>query len=64
MSFLGIFMITIGIAMDAFAVSITSGTVLKERFNLNNILKIGLFFTFFQAIMPFIGWSLGSQFNY
>lgn len=59
----GILMISIGIAMDAFAVSITSGTLLKERFRLNHIVKIGLFLTFFQAIMPLVGWGFGNQFS-
>jgi len=59
----GILMISFGIAMDAFAVSITSGTIIKERFRLNNILKIGLFLAFFQALMPLVGWGFGSQFS-
>ncbi|GAA0343365.1 manganese efflux pump MntP family protein [Bacillus carboniphilus] len=58
-----ILMVSIGLAMDAFAVSITSGVVLKKKFNIKTLLKIGLFFTFFQALMPLIGWGLGSRFS-
>ncbi|MDZ5472382.1 manganese efflux pump MntP family protein [Bacillus sp. 31A1R] len=64
MNFSGILILSFGIAMDAFAVAITSGSVLKERFRLNNILKIGLFLTFFQAFMPLVGWGFGSQFSF
>lgn len=64
MNLSGILMISFGIAMDAFAVSITSGTILKERFRLNNIVKIGLFLTFFQALMPLVGWGFGNQFSF
>ncbi|WP_102346119.1 manganese efflux pump MntP [Bacillus sp. Marseille-P3661] len=64
MNLSGILMISFGIAMDAFAVSITSGTVLKEKFRVNNILKIGLFLTLFQALMPLVGWGFGSQFTF
>lgn len=56
--------ISIGLAMDAFAVSITSGAVLKNRFTIKNILKISIFFTVFQALMPLIGWILGSRFSF
>lgn len=63
MSLVTIITISFGLAMDAFAVSITSGVVLKKRFNLKNLLKIGLFFTFFQALMPLIGWLLGIKFS-
>ena len=56
--------ISFGIAMDAFAVSITSGVVLKKHFSIKNILKIGIFFTVFQALMPLIGWILGSRFSF
>ncbi|TFB13291.1 manganese efflux pump [Filobacillus milosensis] len=64
MNVVGVFIISIGIAMDAFAVSISSGTILKDKVKLKNILKIGLFFTFFQALMPLVGWGLGNQFSF
>lgn len=53
-----ILFIAFGLAMDALAVSITSGiSIRRERFN--QALKIALFFGSFQAFMPFIGWLTG-----
>jgi len=54
--------IAIGLAMDAFAVSITSGATIKHL-KINNALRIALFFGLFQAIMPLIGWSAGISFT-
>ena len=50
----------IGLAMDAFAVSITSGISIKNM-KLRHALRIALTFSIFQAIMPIIGWFLGSK---
>lgn len=44
--------------MDAFAVSITSGITVRHL-RIKHALKIALFFGFFQAIMPIIGWLSG-----
>ena len=45
----------IGLAMDAFSVSVANG--LKEPFmKLRKVLGISATFAFFQALMPFIGW--------
>jgi putative Mn2+ efflux pump MntP len=55
---LSILLISLGLAMDAFAVSITSGITIKYL-KIRYALKIALFFGFFQAIMPVIGWLLG-----
>ncbi len=46
--------IALGLAMDAFAVSITSGLAIQQM-KIRSALTIGLFFGFFQAIMPVIG---------
>ena len=46
--------------MDAFAVSICKGLGMK-RLNMKQALVIGLFFGGFQALMPFLGWALGTQ---
>lgn len=48
--------------MDAFAVSICKGLSMR-KVNKKQSLVIGLFFGGFQALMPFIGWVLGSQFE-
>lgn len=58
MTFVEILLIAIGLAMDAFAVSISCGLAVKQS-RLNNALKIGIFFGGFQAGMPVIGWLLG-----
>ena len=57
-----IVLIAIGLSMDAFAVSITSGTLVKKM-HLHHILRIALFFGLFQGIMPLIGWWGGSFFS-
>lgn len=51
-----------GLAMDAFAVSISSSIVLKE-IKWSHALKFGLFFGVFQAGMPLIGWLAGIGFR-
>jgi putative Mn2+ efflux pump MntP len=57
-----IILIAFGVSMDAFAVSITNGMVLKEV-RLKDALRIGGFFGLFQAIMPLIGWLVGTRFQ-
>ena len=52
----------VGLAMDAFAVSICKGLSMK-KVKWQHATVIGLFFGGFQALMPFIGWLLGSQFE-
>ncbi|MDJ0659325.1 MAG: manganese efflux pump MntP family protein [Crocosphaera sp.] len=52
----------LGLAADAFAVSLSSGFVI-QRIKLNKALKIALFFGIFQAIMPLIGWLMGLSFR-
>ncbi len=54
MSFISIFLIAVSLAMDAFAVSLTSGLKLRKP-TLGSALYIGSFFGFFQFIMPLIG---------
>ena len=60
MGFVELFLIGVGLSMDAFAVSICKGLGMK-RLNMGQALVIGLFFGGFQALMPLIGWALGSQ---
>ena len=48
--------------MDAFALSICKGLSMR-KVNKKQSLVIGLFFGGFQALMPFIGWLLGSRFE-
>ena len=58
MSILSVFIIAIGLAMDAFAVSVSRGIALK-RMQATHALFIASFFGVFQAVMPFIGWHAG-----
>lgn len=51
-------LMSVGLAADALAVSLTSGLLIK-RIHLNKALKIALFFGFFQTLMPLLGWLTG-----
>lgn len=55
---LEVVLIALGLAMDSFAVSITSGITMKNP-RINSALKIAMFFGLFQAGMPIIGWLAG-----
>ena len=61
MSVLDIFLLGIGLSMDAFAVAICKGLAMK-KVNKKQMLLIALFFGGFQALMPLIGWLVGSTF--
>ena len=61
MSFLEIFIIAIGLSMDAFAVAICKGIKMRP-FNVKQGLIVALAFGGAQALMPLIGWFLGKQF--
>lgn len=58
MEYLTIFLIAVGLSMDSFAVSITSGLVLN-KIDFKNATKIALSLAFFQAMMPTLGWLIG-----
>lgn len=62
MGILEIIFIAFGLAMDAFAVSISNGLLLK-KININSAVKFGLFFGGFQFIMPVIGYFCGKIFS-
>lgn len=51
----------VGLAMDAFAVSVCKGLAMR-KVNRKQCFFIALFFGGFQALMPLIGWILGIQF--
>lgn len=61
MTLVEIFLVGVGLSMDAFAVAICKGLAMP-RVNRKQTLLIGLYFGVFQAIMPLTGWLLGSQF--
>ena len=54
-----IVMVSLALAMDAFAVSICKGLASKEKCIKTGIV-CGLWFGFFQGLMPFLGWLLGT----
>lgn len=62
MELVNIAFLGLGLAADAFAVSLSSGFLI-QRIKFNKALKIALFFGIFQAIMPFIGWLTGLSFR-
>lgn len=57
-----IILISLGLAMDAFAVAICKGLSMK-KIDWKKALIIALYFGFFQAIMPVIGYFLGTTFE-
>jgi len=58
MDMLSITIIGLGLAMDAFAVSVVSGSLIK-KLKIRHALKIAFYFGGFQALMPVIGWTAG-----
>ncbi|ROQ30285.1 putative Mn2+ efflux pump MntP [Frondihabitans sp. PhB188] len=61
MSPITLVLIAVGVSADAFAVALTKGLHLRH-FRLSQALVIAAVFGVFQAVMPLIGWFLGSQF--
>lgn len=61
MGFLELFILAIGVSMDAFAVSVCKGLSSKKT-SAVNMAKCGFWFGGFQALMPLIGFYLGSIF--
>ena len=60
--FVELFLLGVGLAMDAFAVSICKGLSMTKVNKLQAVI-IGLFFGGFQALMPLVGWLLGVGFQ-
>ena len=55
-----IFLIAVSLALDAFAVSVSSGISIPG-FGPRQAVKMGLWFGTFQFLMPLLGWLLGSS---
>ena len=53
--------LAVGLAMDAFAVSVVSGSIFTEL-HVGHGLRMALFFGAFQAMMPLLGWTAGANF--
>ena len=62
MNLLSILLIAVGLAVDAFAVSITCGLELK-RLKIKHVFVIAISFGSFQGVMPIIGWLAGAGFR-
>jgi putative Mn2+ efflux pump MntP len=57
-----LFVIAVGLSMDAFAASICKGLSVN-RVHMGHALTAGAYFGGFQALMPLIGYLLGKQFS-
>lgn len=62
MSLLSLFIIAVGLSMDACAVAICKGLAMP-KVTLKKSMIVGLWFGGFQGLMPAIGYVLGSQFE-
>ena len=62
MSLTELFIIAVGLSMDAFAVSVCKGLAMP-RMNWKGAFIVGLYFGGFQAAMPLLGYFLGSSFS-
>lgn len=60
MTFWPLLLIAVGVSADAFAVALGKGLHMR-RFNYRRALVIAGTFAVFQAVMPLIGWLLGSR---
>ncbi len=56
MPLFSVVLIAVALAMDAFAVSVSSGIAIV-RMKVRHALLIASFFGIFQAVMPLIGWQ-------
>lgn len=62
MSYSELLLLAVGLSMDAFAVAICKGLAIK-KIKIRDCLVVGLWFGFFQAFMPTVGYFLGSRFE-
>ena len=62
MGLIELFILAIGLSMDAFAVAVCKGLA-TPKVTVKHTAVTGLWFGGFQALMPFIGYCLGSAFE-
>ena len=62
MDFLTLIGIAVGLSMDALAVSVANGFMIKQL-RIRHAFRIAFFFGLFQALMPLIGWAAGITFS-
>lgn len=61
MGLVELFLLAVGLSMDAFAVATCKGLAMK-RISVKNVCLVGLWFGGFQALMPALGYLLGTMF--
>lgn len=59
MSFINLIGLALGLALDAMAISLTNGFVIRHN-RLHHALSFSVSFALFQMVMPVLGWSLGT----
>lgn len=62
MGIIELFLLAVGLSMDAFAVSVCKGLAMK-KYTIKKAMTCGIWFGGFQALMPAIGYLLGSRFE-
>ncbi|MBQ6999142.1 MAG: manganese efflux pump MntP family protein [Clostridia bacterium] len=62
MGIVELLLLAIGLSMDAFAVSVCKGLAMR-KVNFKNACICGIWFGGFQALMPFVGYLLGCNFE-
>lgn len=62
MSVIELFLIAVGLSMDAFAVAVCKGLAMPKM-SWKGAAIVGLYFGGFQALMPFLGYLLGAGFK-
>ena len=62
MGLLELLLVSVGLAMDAFAVSVCGSMVLSPENRFKGAMRFGIWFGAFQALMPLIGFYLGVSF--
>lgn len=62
MGFVELLLIAVGLSMDAFAVAVCKGLSVRQL-SMRHYLLIGVWFGGFQALMPALGYLLGSAFE-
>ena len=62
MNLFSLFLIALGLSMDAFAVAICKGLAM-QKITIKKALIVGIWFGGFQGLMPAVGYLLGTQFE-
>ena len=63
MNLVTISFVAVGLAADAFAVSVANGIAMKKCYRVYYSLIFGIYFGLFQFVMPIIGFYMGAMFS-